>query len=456
MSRLREELGRVAEAAPVADVPADTWARATRSRRRVRAAAVVAWVAGVALLGGLVVWLPEGGSPPVAERTAGPGVPDRIHAVPARLAERGGDDESWTSDRVESDVAVGRAAAAYVMEEGLPVVVGAEDGAYHLLDLPGFVGNDFWTTVAATAPGLALSPDGRQLAYAWATIGPEAARRRVPSGIRVLDLETGDVREVPVPGGEGVLVTWIDWSPAGEWLVWRGDQMASWTQFEMGGKTEVGGRIAPGATTSEPLPVPRGNALLSWAVGDDGRVVVVGDSRMLDLPPGATEPSRVPLRVGGSFSKDAELRGEDVLDVRVGLENGRYTVFRHGGDTTRTPLHPEVAGGDLVPLGWVDEEHLLARASSGGDLTGGRAGPSDLVLLGVGDRPSYAVVGAVDAGVPALSVATDLVTRERPTVERPEPDWPWSITRWGLVVGGSVLGLVLLGAVVLRRRRPRR
>ncbi|MCD4532741.1 hypothetical protein LRP67_01390 [Nocardioides sp. cx-169] len=444
IDRLREELARIGDDAPVAQVPRDTWVRAARARTRERVLGAAAAVAAVALVAGLVSWLPQRDATPVASGPAGAAVPDRIHAVPARLAERGGEDESWTSDLVETDVAVGRAAAAYVMKEGLPVVIGAEDGAYHLLDLPGFVGNDAFMSTAATAPGLALSPDGRSLAYAWATIGPEAATRRIPSGIRVLDLETGDVREVPLSGGEGVLATWIGWSPSGEWLVWRGARLASWTAASLGGSTEVGGRIAPGATSSEPVSVPRGNALLSWAVGDDGRVVVVGDSRMLELPPDAAEPSWVPLQVGATFTQYAELRGQVVLDVRVRMEADGYVVFRHGGEPARQPLPPEVAGGDLVPLRWIDGAHLLARAGDGGDLTNEPTRETDLVLLGVGDEQSYEAVGWVDADVPALSVATDLVSLEQPTVERPEPDWPWSQTRVSITIGVGVAAAIAL------------
>ncbi|MCD4523419.1 hypothetical protein [Nocardioides sp. cx-173] len=453
IDRLREELARIGDDAPVAEVPRETWSRAARARMRDRMLVLAAGAAAVALVAGLVSWLPQRDATPVASGEAVAAVPDRIYAVPARLAERGGEDESWTSDLVETDVAVGRAAAAYVMDEGLPVLIGADDGDYHLLDLPGFVGNDAFMSTAAADLGLALSPDGRRLAYAWATLGPEAASRRVPSGIRILDLETGDLREVPLGGGEGVLVTWIGWSPSGEWLVWRGARLASWTPASLGGSTEAGGRVAPGSTRSQAVQVPRGNALLSWAIGDDGRVVVVGDSHLLDLAPGAVEPSRVPLRVGATFTQHAELRGDDVLDLRVRVDAEGYVWFRHGRSPARGSVPSEVAGGDLAPLRWVDETHLLARAGDGGDLADDPTSGTDLVLLGVGDDASYDVVGTVEAGVPALSLATDLVTLERPTLERPAPDWPWTTTRWVLVGGGAILGLVVLATVVLLRQR---
>ena len=60
MSRpLREELERIAERAPVAEGPADTWERARRSVRRDALAVVAAVAAVVALVTGALAWLPD-------------------------------------------------------------------------------------------------------------------------------------------------------------------------------------------------------------------------------------------------------------------------------------------------------------------------------------------------------------------------------------------------------------
>lgn len=56
MTRLREELDRIAGSAPTVEVPADLWDRVRRSRLRDRALVVAAGVAVVALVAGLVAW----------------------------------------------------------------------------------------------------------------------------------------------------------------------------------------------------------------------------------------------------------------------------------------------------------------------------------------------------------------------------------------------------------------
>ena len=53
-----------------------------------------------------------------------------------------------------------------------------------------------------------------------------------------------------------------------------------------------------------------------------------------------------------------------------------------------------------------------------------------------------------------LTLATDLMDAEPPTVERPAPDWPWSAVRRAAVVVLAVAGVLLLaGAGWLVRRR---
>lgn len=65
---LRDELHRIADRAPVADLPHDTWARAQRARRDGRRTALAGGVALVALAAGVGAWLSTSGEPPAASR----------------------------------------------------------------------------------------------------------------------------------------------------------------------------------------------------------------------------------------------------------------------------------------------------------------------------------------------------------------------------------------------------
>lgn len=453
---LRQELVRLGDRAPVVDVPADTFARAQRARRRDRLAVVGVAVVVVAIAAGLAAWLPDRGE---LEPADGPGaVPNHIYLVPERLASRGGDDQRWSSDRVSSRVDVGRGAVAYVTSEGLPVVIGADDGAYHLLDLPDFAGNN-WVTAGGlhgSELALSLSPDGRLLAYTYAVFGPDAATKPIPSGIRVIDLETGALREIPLLGGEGTIVSTIRWSPNGAWLVWSGYRMASWTEMSMGGSTPVAGVVPPEGTSSPSIPAFRGNDRVSLAVSDAGEVSVVGDSeRYVDR--GDLSGSRRPLRSGVTWAIGAWYVGDVLYDLRVKDTADGFQLDTYRPAHARLTLPAELDDKAVVPLGWVDASHFLARVgppedeSTPGALT-------RMALVRVGDEPSYRVVGEIDEGVPGMSIAIDLVDVGHPTADRPEPDWPWSNERLALTIGlgvGGLLTLLVGGRWLWRRRQAR-
>ena len=118
---------------------------------------------------------------------------------------------------------------------------------------------------------------------------------------------------------------------------------------------------------------------------------------------------------------------------------------------------PDVGTGAVTsyPLGFVGSQALMSIATR--DSEGGH--PRQYLAL-LGTQGEQRIVVEVDGGVaPEMSVATDLMTLDRPTVHRPEPDWPidWGI--WSLVLpllGLNLIGAFVLWALVRRARRNRR
>lgn len=402
---LHEELHRIADRAPTADVPADLFARARRSRRRDRMLGVAAAFTVVALLAGVVTWLPDRLEPPVADSSV-LAVPDRLLAVPERMSDRE-NDGSWMRDEVTDDpTVVGVGAAAWVTDQGLPVVVDAERGGYHLLDLPDFAGNNESFARGLGNPVVALSPDGRELAYGYAVFGPDSDTEPIPSGVRVVDLTTGELREIPVPGHEGTAVDRIAWSPDGSWLAFTGRQQGSWTRFSMGTPSgdpagPVIGRVRPGAPEAD-----------TRAVRAEGDALAVDDR--------------------GTVSWFA----------------GGLRQWHRRGHVTRSNEDPVL-------------DHLLGVSADGAEVRlegGGAFGspPPEAVVLQAADGTSRPVTtiepGMVDQ---SLSLATALMSTDRPSVERPAPDWPWSEERTVVTIGlgvAAVVGLALLFLLLLARR----
>lgn len=459
---LREELERIAAGAPAVEVPDDTWTRGRRSLARARLLVGAAAVAVLAVVVGVVAWpeAPRLNTLPATSGAAG-AVPSHVWAVPERMTMQDGEGQ-WSRDEVSSDLAVGRGAVAFVAGAGawgVPVVVGADDGAYHLLDLPGFLGNDITTSTGfGEQLPLALSPDGWQLAYAFGDpTGRYGGSDAVPSGVRVVDLHDGYVREIRIDRGRGVFVRTIDWSPDSGRLVWSGTVATSWTPNSWtAGHEVVAGQVGPGSDRSVDVPTT-GDVSTRYAIDDDGLVAVI-TARWIDLdgPLGGRLPAGAPH--GASVPVSAQWVDGRLVVVRVDDTQFDYTAWTYAvrGQEPATTSRTLAPGGHaLEPLTWIDADHLLTRAAGEAGIVGDQTALDRLAVVAVG-ADDYDEVGSVEPGVAPLSVAGDLPTVDVPVQERPAPDWPWSDERKVVVGGLAALGLVVLaGAVVTAARRRR-
>ncbi|GGO90671.1 hypothetical protein GCM10011584_23000 [Nocardioides phosphati] len=489
---LRDELLRMGEAAPPAVVPRDVWDRGRRARRRDRVVAGGAVLSVLVALGGLGVLLAGPGrheAPPVSSRSEA--VPSVIHHVPARLEQlpATGHDVAWDPKLAESDLAIGRASVAFTSgERPLPVVITAADGAYHLLKLPGWVGSNIASGVVEGGP-LALSPDGRQLAWGWydpRTLGTDK-KGVVAAGVRVADLETGKVRTVGLSGGHGVAVGTIRWSPDSRWIVWYGAETDVWTEGQAGSTHLVAGRIARGATTSELVGLDRAGSE-QLVIDDHGTVSWTTDSGwesvdregqstdVTDVMSGVPGTAAAVSPSGRSVALATGQPRQDALFFRWvvrGLGGGSDLVGRI--ETVPEVLHAKLPadrypeGATIEPVGWADDDHVVTlvtaahdvrRSRGGSDWTGGETSLVVMSAPGGARDSSYDVVARLarsdqgDGRITAMSVAVDLL--DQPTRDFPAPEWPWSDERKVAVYGG--IGVALLAAVVfgLAYRRGRR
>jgi len=349
----------------------------------------------------------------------------------------------------EETLAVGVTAVAFTTSHHAPVAVSAVNGRYHLLDLPGYdrvVDLRFDGTVA-------LSPDGRRLAYTWNK--PPADGRNdtyVPSGVRIVDLITGEVESHQVRKGYGVFSHDLSWSPSGRYLAyntWIANTSRTGTRgvrnfFVERLDTETGERLrvtgvpqvdhAPGVTDDGTVVAGRELDLWTWRPDREAKVVDLGESR----------------RWRGSVAGIGVFPGSDRVLVSAGLEYSRLYAGRP--DDPRSML--QISGGaySLTPVGPVDgdEQAVFERTPTSTALwTIRTSGPL------VNDRAGVLVTFAEDLG-DDYSFATSLL--QRPTRDFPAPDWPMSMEEKALLGGVAAVGTVAavwLTALGRTRRRRR-
>ena len=389
-------------------------------------------------------------------------------------------------------------------------VVTADDGAYHRLDLPGFdpsVYDD--PEVRRTGMvGLSLSPDGSRLAYGWHAPLPDATGQEhgfVPSGVRILDLGTGRVRDVPedrAPPGEfnlsaqnqgfpwGRVPYGLRWSADGRYLgydlVWAAVATEETSSLDWGDDLAdaydnaflaSGGSVYDTATgTRHDVRQTRGGdeefwlSTLWWTgwpttVGDDGTLWTVGVNNTVTTAAPGDHYSDGPRLPGGAVGESPYTAGLVEGSRRLLLETRSpssqlLAVDLRSGAVERLRLDLTPVRVDL--LGWIDRRHALARVQKGDE--------AHLTVLDLsGPDVTSNLAATIDAAGTdsTFSFATGLASTDHPTrdfsatdddggsldVEAPlpgagagRPDPAWLLAGLGAGLAAAAL------AVVLRRR----
>jgi hypothetical protein len=423
-AQLPERLRDLADSAPGPLSATGLWQEGRRRHRRrlVTGLAVVAAVVALTAVAGYGDWSsrrPEPSAPPATPN--GPmTIPDHLFnpspwlpttRVPGRLVAV----MSSTRDRFP-----------FGSDRNAIVGVAAGTQTYRFLELLG----------QAPEPDVALSPDGRHLAY-WVTRDPGDASvvANAVVGIAVLDLTTGSVERHVVPTRYGLAPDTLSWVDS-ETVAMATDRFTSSEVTSLAGPTRV-------------------------------HLVTVGSPVASELPHSNVGP--VPTAAGGGYAAEAGPRawrtwyatGRVRSDIRtsVPLHSVAYDVSsgRLAGTRARSSTSGPLEVGHVVghhvrlrvvpghhvyseALVWVDPAHVATVRQTRDGLV------YDVVDVRTGARreltskPWYAFQVARDA----LHHAT--------TVPAIAPPSPWN-PRWVTLAG--LLLVAALGGVALVARRPR-
>lgn len=415
---LRAELERASGGAPTIDVPTDLYDRGRRAHRRAQVLGAAVVVGCLALVGGAAFRAVTADETPVADGVPAVGVPDHIYAPP---------DGELDLDLTPLDQ-VGPAAAAYRLDDpdGRVVLVSPE-GEYDAVALP----RQYEPMLDEVSP--LLSPDGLHLAY--------TTHHNDTRGLAVAHLDSGEVTYLGLSTGlgsrtgSGALVSAMQWSPDSRWIVWNGQVVTSLSDNRASYGRAVAGVVRRDARLATVLPTPRPHQATWHGAGvcEDGSAV----------------RHVWPAYFTSDGDRSVQLRSWQEVESRHGACSAPRSYLRVGlGPHSRLlgwlPASSDDQGptGVIVVPNWTDD----SRESFDG-----------MSLRLIRTDGTARTVGSAESGwVGSITVATGLMTEDRPTV--PAGENPWDRPFWvdhpvWTVFGGLA---VLLGAVAavgwLRRR----
>lgn len=430
---LRDALSRIAERAPEVDVPYALYRRGRRAALRTRILTTAAAVACLAVILGLSWQFAGPNEPQFAQNSPGGvrGVPDRIYTP--------GPDRT-DLDLPAYDFGAGPIAVAYVSsyrdlladeETQWQLVLITATGAYYAITLPDLRDPDMG------GAGPVLSPDGMRLAYPYVDNGP--------AGLAILDLTTGETLRV-LPGGERADLRSVQWSPDGRWIAWSGQRLRSSSTSATRYRSRiVAGVIGDGDVALAPLGGTR-----IW----DGLGACVGGGavQLVDARPGG----RLVFSDGTTVERFGSWADLNDSGRRCSAPTGSAPTSAAPGTSTEDGLAPRVLGWLAesiptdAPVAVVLEPNYLTAAKD--------SWRTQSLLLVPGNAGSDAVgpIGTVGLSADGLTVATDLMAKDHPTVPAGEDPWAswWkpTWTTWLVWGGGTLLLGLLLGRVLLRRQ----
>jgi hypothetical protein len=373
--QLKEELARIAEDAPAVHMSDDLFARGRRATMRVRVLAGAVAVACVAAVAAATVPIVTDDRPPLADTGTEAAVPDHIYFPD--------DGELGLPLSELSDV--GPAVATYgSYDDADQIVLVTPDSEYRLVELPGYNGDPDEITPL-------LSPDGTFIAY--------PAENRLSNYLALVDLRTGESEQISLAPDLGAIMRSAQWSPDGDWLAWAGQKVGSRTDNGRKYGGGVAGVVHVAAAENRPLPRA---APIDWdglGVCDDGAALrFLWPAFMLSEP------------------------GRDVEEVRT----WQRLVSEHGPCAAPEVYAQLDAGGDDQLLGWIPTADQALAVFLRADATDDDPAFNSLRIIDHDGKTTK--VGSVAAGISDLSVATGLMSADRPTV--PAGESPWAPSWW--------------------------